>query len=147
MRTIRLTLLGFACSSLFGCGREQPMPPAGPDSVVALTITAAQKVPPAGSGGSFTLRWTEVLSANGAGGATVQASRSELRESHSQTVMSFTGLRPGRSVSAGASLELPVVVAGVDAALYPGKWELRESVDILHPSGRVETVQAVHSFD
>ena len=151
----RMTLLAVFCSGLFGCGGESPIPPArltGPDSVVELSIRSAQELPldAAGSSGgeaSINFRWTEVLTATGGGGATVRASSTELRESKSRTVIAFTVLRSGMSVQPGGQIERPVVVTGVDSALLPGQWEVRASVDVVHPSGRVETLQAAFSFE
>jgi hypothetical protein len=146
-----ITLLALFGCSLSGCGRS-PAQPAGPDSVVTFAIKAAQdlRLDPATSPGgepTVSFRWTEVLTATGGPGATVRASRGELRESSSQTVLAFGGLPSGTSVRPGAPLERPVVVAGVHSAPHAGQWEGRASVDIVHASGRVETLQAAFSFN
>ena len=146
-----ITLLALCGAGLSGCARS-PAHPAGPDSVVTFAIKAAQDLRldrAASSGGDTTVsfRWTEVLTATGGGGATVRASLTELREASSGTLMVFSGLPSGSSVRPGAPLEMPVVVAGVHAAPHPGRWEGRASVDLVHASGRVETLQAAFSFD
>jgi hypothetical protein len=145
-----LILLALACSGLFGCAKS----PTQPDSVVGLSIRSAQQIPLDGDGADSSgneprpaFRWKEVLTASGGGRATVRASRTELRESSSETVVAFSGFAPGTSVEPGATLELPVVVASVPGALRQGHWEGRASVDIAHASGRVETLQVAFSFE
>lgn len=147
-----MTLLALLCSGFFACDRESP---AQPDSVVTLTITSTQEIPfhgPAGPGTepiSISFQWTVVLTAAGGPGATVRAIRTELREPNSPSSLAvvmgpeaFSGsLRPG------VPLQVVLSAAGFfSSALYPGQWQGNASVDLVHPSGRAETLQVAFSF-
>lgn len=150
-----MTLLTLVCSGLLACGRESPaQPEVAADAVIVLTIASIQEMPFHGPGGpgtepmSITFRWTVVLTTPGGPGAMVRAIRTELRESNSETPIVAPDPGPlDRTLRAGVPLELPLSAAGLfNSALYPGRWEGRVSVDIVHLSGRQETLQTTFSF-
>lgn len=146
------TLLALLCSGFFACDRELP---AQPDSVVTLTITSAREIPfhgPAGPGTepiSISFQWTVVLTTAGGPGATVRAIRTELRESNGPSSLAVaTGPEAfNGSLRPGVPLQVVQSAAGFfNSALYPGQWQGNASADIVHPSGRAETLQGAFSF-
>jgi hypothetical protein len=98
---------------------------------------------------SISFRWTVVLATAQGPGATVRAIHADLRESRSGTsiVAPDPRLPPDPSVRAGVPLEVECGTSDFfSSALYPGKWRAHVSVEIVHPSGRVETLRAAFSF-
>jgi hypothetical protein len=125
------------------------------DSFVVLTISDIREMPFHGRGGpgsepmSITFRWTVVLATAMGPGATVRSIRADLRESSSgtSTVVPEARLPPDPFVRAGIPLEIECGTSDFfSSALYPGKWRAHVSVEIVHPSGRVETLGAAFSF-
>jgi hypothetical protein len=97
----------------------------------------------------ISFQWTVALTVAGGPGVTVRAIRTELREPDlaGQLTVSTGPDALNARISAGESLVVPQSSSGLfSSALYPGRWEGNASVEVLHSSGRAETLQTPFSF-
>ncbi len=134
-----------------GCGSE---PTTGPDPVVSVSVRSATEMPFHGPGGpgsetiSITFRWTVTIRAEGADG-TIGTVRTLVRDKPTGTSLSVA-MGPeshGGVVKAGGTLDVAQQVGGFFApGLYPGQWEGVAAVEVIHPSGRSETIEASFAF-
>jgi hypothetical protein len=146
------TTIAFAVFWISACGGDSVT---RPDPVVTLTIAQPRQMPFHGSGGpgtepiSISFEWTVGLSSTGGREVTVVAIRTELRESVSSASLAVAA-GPENVPHPLRSWE-PVVVpqrisGAFSSALYPGQWQGTTSVEIVHPSGRSETLRSTFSF-
>ena len=133
-----------------GCGSQDP--PQVADAVVAVAIRSQVEVPfhgPLGPGTepiSIDLRWTVVITATGGAECQVRAVRTLLTERSSGTARTTEG-GPLGYLPGWGTLELPQRVSGFfPSTHYPGEWTGVTTVEVLHASGRSETLSAAFTF-
>lgn len=145
MRRRLLAVIGLGLG-LAGCGSQEVA-----DAPVAVAIRSPAEMPfhgPMGPGTepiSIDLRWTVVITATG-GECQVGAVRTQLTERTSGTVRTTEG-GPLGHLSGLGTLELPQRVSGLfPSSHYPGEWTGVTTVEVLHASGRSETLSVAFTF-